>query len=170
MAIEIERKFLVSDATFLSGRQGVPIVQGYLAKAPMTIRVRVMGEQGFLTLKGPSHGCARDEFEYPIPLHDAYAMLDCYCRRFRIYKTRYEIPYGGHVFEVDVFHGPLAGLVVAEVELLSEGEAVAIPPWLDREVTGDPRYGNYALAQLHELAPSACCPKAAAAPPGDALA
>ena len=152
MAREIERKFLVADPSILHGRTGMNIVQGYLAKQGMTVRVRIIDDEGFLTLKGPSQGCSRDEFEYPIPLVDALTLLECYCNGQHVQKTRYLVPHGRHVFEVDVFRGGHAGLIVAEVELGHEDEVVELPNWLAREVTGDPNYGNYALAQAETCA------------------
>lgn len=147
MAKEIERKFLVNDLSVLRGRRGVSIVQGYLAKEAMTVRVRILGRKAFLTVKGPSLGLCRDEFEYPIPRADALAMLDSYCGPGLIRKTRYRVPHGRHVFEVDVFEGKLAGLVIAEVELRSETEEVDLPPWIGVEVTYDRRFGNFSLAR-----------------------
>lgn len=148
MPKEIERKFLVADLSVLEGRKGFSIVQGYLAKDAISVRVRTFGNQAFLTLKGPTCGISRDEFEYQIPLEDALAMLECYCASRLIRKTRYLIPHRDHVFEVDVFEGKLAGLVIAEVELTSEAQPVDLPPWIGGEVTGDSRFGNFSLAQM----------------------
>lgn len=92
MATEIERKFLVTDTTFLEGRRGVPVVQGYLAKDTMTVRVRTMGEKAFLTLKGPFVGIARDEYEYEIPCDDAHELLSRYCPGCIVTKTRFLVP------------------------------------------------------------------------------
>lgn len=146
MAKEIERKFLLADLSVVDGRHGLPIMQGYLAKEAMTVRVRTLGEEGFITVKGPKSGLVRDEFEYPIPLDDALAMLRTYCSPRLIRKTRYRIPHGRHLFEVDVFEGRLAGLVIAEVELRSETEPVELPPWVGTEITADGRFGNFSLA------------------------
>jgi adenylate cyclase len=148
MATEIERKFLVRGDAWKA--QGTPerYRQGYLRTAgSATVRVRVAGERGFLTIKGPTRGMTRSEFEYPIPLADARALLDSLCERPQIEKLRYRIPLGAHTWEVDEFLGDNAGLVVAEIELGSEDEPFDRPAWLGEEVTADPRYRNAALAQ-----------------------
>jgi adenylate cyclase len=156
MPLEIERKFLVPDASFLAGRTGQKVVQGSLLSKHPTLRVRIVDDTfGFLTLKGPAGPSevsapvavlARDEFEYPIPVEHARALLEGYARFGRLEKTRYNIDYGNHVFEVDVFAGSLAGLVMAEVELQNAAEQVDLPSWAGREVTQDHRYANSNLA------------------------
>jgi len=146
MGIEIERKFLVTgegwrqpDAQWLS--------QGYLSRDPLrTVRVRVAGEEAFLTIKGKTEGIARPEFEYPIPIADARALL-ALCDGPLVEKFRHRVAWGGLVWEVDEFHAANAGLVVAEVELASAEQAFAPPPWLGVEVSHDPRYFNANLAQ-----------------------
>ena len=150
MATEIERKFLVRETGFLDGRQGERIVQGYVAKEPgaMSTRVRLRADRAFLTLKGPREGLSRDEFEYPIPVADAQRMLALYCGNRVIQKTRYVVDFADQVFEVDVFEGRHAGLVIAEIELRHEGTSVILPHWVGQEVTHDRRYGNYVLAQF----------------------
>ena len=157
MGYEIERRFLVHDTAFLAGRTGERIVQGYVAKetGAMMVRVRIRGDAGYLTLKGPCSGLRRDEFEYRVPLADASRILADHCAGRHVRKTRFAVKYGGHVFEVDVFEGRHAGLVIAEVELKRETESVALPPWLGAEVTHDRRYGNFALAQLEGARPPA---------------
>ena len=146
MGIEIERKFLVTGETWRLGATGVSYAQGYLAHGTgRTVRVRTAGEQAFLTIKGPVTGISRSEFEYPIPTEDALEMLQL-CEGPIVQKTRFRIPYAGHVWEVDEFAGPNAGLVLAEVELLSPEEPVVLPPWIGREVTGDIRYYNSRLS------------------------
>jgi adenylate cyclase len=146
MGIEIERKFLVTGDAWRLGITGVSYAQGYLAHgAGMTVRVRTAGEQAFLTIKGPVTGISRSEFEYPIPTEDALEMLQL-CEGPIVQKTRFRIPYAGHLWEVDEFAGPNAGLVLAEVELLSPEEPVVLPPWIGREVTGDIRYYNSRLS------------------------
>lgn len=143
MGVEIERKFRVR-AGFRPQGAGTEIVQGYLSRDPLrTVRVRLAGERGYLTVKGETCGASRAEFEYEVPAADARAML-ALCAA-RVEKTRYRVPWAGHVFEVDVFHGASAGLVVAEVELADAAEEVALPPWTDGEVTGETRYYNAAL-------------------------
>lgn len=147
MATEIERKFLVQPRDWASMGVGKAYKQGYLSSADNAIvRVRLAGEQGFLTIKGRTEGISRSEFEYPIPRADAEAML-ALCPQPLIDKTRYRIPVGQHTWEVDVFHGLNDGLVVAEIELASEDEAFERPDWLAEEVTHDWRYTNASLAR-----------------------
>jgi adenylate cyclase len=150
MAREIERKFLVADPSVVHGREGERVVQGYLSSGTVTLRVRRRGNRGFLTIKGPSRGIVRDEFEYEIPVADADHLLESYCAPRRIVKTRYRIPHGCHEFEVDVFDGHLRGLIIAEVELEHENQAVALPPWIGAEVSTDGRYYNASLARAAE--------------------
>jgi CYTH domain-containing protein len=148
MPREIERKFLVTSDEWRIGAQGKRYRQGYLSiDVDRTVRVRVAGDQGFLTVKGRSAGASRAEYEYPIPVAHAEEMLDRLCLRPLIEKTRYRVAHGGLVWEVDVFAGESSGLTVAEVELEAEDQAVALPPWVGREVTGDPRYANASLVQ-----------------------
>lgn len=143
MALEIERKYLVTSDAWRGGAVGKLYRQGYLTTdAERAVRVRVAGDSGFLTVKGKPLGAVRAEYEYAIPRGEAEEMLDRLCLRPLVEKTRYRIPYGGLTWEVDEFAGENAGLVVAEVELRDEAEAVAPPPWVGREVTGDPRYAN----------------------------
>lgn len=148
MAVEIERKFRTSGVDFLAHQEGERLIQGYLSHDPhATVRLRVQGDNAWLTIKGKTHGASRSEFEYPIPTADAHAMLDEMCPEGVIDKTRYRIKVGEHVWEVDEFHGDNQGLVVAEVELDSEDQPFERPPWLGEEVTGDPRYYNSALSR-----------------------
>ena len=150
MATEIERKFLVRETAFLDGRKGERIVQGYVAKesGAMSTRVRIRGERAYLTLKGPREGISRDEFEYAIPVADARQLLEQYCGNRIIQKTRYVVDFAAQAFEVDVFEGRHAGLVIAEIELQSEHTPIVLPHWIGDEVTHDRRYGNYILAQF----------------------
>lgn len=123
--------------------QGVLLRQGYLSSAPERIvRVRIEGDAALLTIKGRTHGMTRAEWEYPIPVGDAQAFLDTLCERPVIEKRRYRIPYQGMTWEVDEFLGENAGLVVAEIELRSEGQAFCRPEWIGDEVTHDARYFN----------------------------
>ena len=143
MATEIERKFLVVGEAWRSLGPGMVYRQGYLSTVKeRTVRVRVAGEKGFLTVKGVSVGATRSEYEYAIPLADAEAMLDALCQRPLVEKIRYRIPVGGFVWEVDEFAGVNAGLIVAEIELTAEDQTFPRPTWIGREVTGDPRYFN----------------------------
>ncbi|MEC8880681.1 CYTH domain-containing protein [Alloalcanivorax venustensis] len=148
MAVEIERKFRTKGVDFLANQEGERLTQGYLSHDPRaTVRLRVQGDRAWLTIKGKTHGASRSEFEYPIPTADAHAMLEEMCPQGVIDKTRYRIPVGEHVWEVDEFHGDNQGLVVAEVELDSEDQPFERPPWLGEEVTDDPRYYNSALSR-----------------------
>ncbi len=148
MATEIERKFLVNGESWRVGAEGLAYRQGYLNRDPeRTVRVRLAGDAGFLTVKGRSQGACRTEFEYPIPVADARAMLEALCLGPIIEKVRYRVPFGGHVWEVDEFGGENRGLVLAELELGAPDEDFAVPPWVGQEVTGDPRYYNANLAQ-----------------------
>jgi adenylate cyclase len=143
MGIEIERKFLLSGDAWKALGAGTAYRQGYLsAVKERTVRVRTIGKQGFLTIKGISVGASRLEYEYEIPLGDADAMLNELCEKPLIEKKRYKIEYAGFIWEVDEFFGENEGLVVAEVELDSEDQAFNKPEWVGEEVTGDARYFN----------------------------
>jgi CYTH domain-containing protein len=149
MATEIERKFLVVGEEWRRTASGRRYRQGYLSTDPSrAVRVRTVGDQGFLTIKGATRGATRREYEYAIPVAEADAMLDGLCLRPLIEKVRYTVPFQGRIWEVDEFLGGNAGLVMAEVELESEGEELAMPAWIGKEVTDDPRYYNAAL--VHE--------------------
>ena len=147
MGIEIERKFLVTgDAWRVQAAGQTRFSQGYLCRDPArTVRVRIAGEQAFLTIKGATHGATRAEFEYALPLADAQALL-ALCDGPVVEKIRHLCPHEGMTWEVDEFLGANAGLVVAEIELESEGQPFAHPAWLGDEVTGDGRYVNANLA------------------------
>lgn len=153
MPKEIERKFLIQDVSILEGRAGRRLVQGYLGTEPATTRVRVAGQDAFLTIKGPPTGISCGEWEYAIPLEHAEEMLAIPGVRI-IEKTRYEIPAGEFTFEVDVFHGRHTGLVLVEVELPDEQTLVAIPEWVGEEVSGRREYTNAYLAKAHPLGDS----------------
>jgi adenylate cyclase len=143
MAKEVERKYLVTSLDWKRGAVGVAYRQGYLSTVKeRTVRVRTVGEKGFLTIKGITVGVSRSEFEYEIPVVDANAMLNDLCERPLIEKNRYKVPFGGLVWEIDEFFGENAGLVVAEVELSDDHQAIDLPPWVGMEVSGDPRYFN----------------------------
>jgi adenylate cyclase len=143
MAKEIERKFLVNGEEWKRGIAGVAYRQGYLSTVKeRTVRVRTVGDKGFLTIKGITVGVSRSEFEYSIPTEDANALLNDLCERPLIEKTRYKIQHGGLTWEVDEFFGENQGLVVAEVELQDEHQTIDRPSWLGQEVSGDPRYFN----------------------------
>jgi len=143
---EIERKFLVTNDTWRTKATGTRYRQGFLSTEPeRTVRVRIAGDRGTLTIKGKTIGATRPEFEYDIPREDAEQLLDTLCQRPLIEKVRYLLPQGLHTWEVDVFEGDNAGLVVAEIELRSEDEVFERPPWLGEEVTHDARYFNASL-------------------------
>jgi CYTH domain-containing protein len=146
VAREIERKFLVRDDSWRDGTSSTRIAQGYLSTDPArSVRVRLAGEQAWLTIKGLAEGISRDEFEYPIPAADARQLLSL-CLPGIIDKTRHLVPFGGKSWEVDVFHAANEGLIVAEIELEHADESPPLPPWLGAEVTDDPRYFNSSLA------------------------
>lgn len=147
MAKETEQKFLVTDDSYkIMATSTRDIAQGYLSmRREATVRVRIADGQGYLTVKGITSGATRDEWEYAIPASDAREMMRI-CEGTVIEKTRYLVPFGGHTWEVDEFHGAYEGLTVAEVELASENEQVALPPFVGREVTGDPQYYNSVMA------------------------
>jgi len=142
MAREIERKYLVDVTTWQPQGTGTPYVQGYLnSHKERTVRVRLEGGTAKLTIKGPTVGVTRTELEYAIPHDDAVAMLEL-CERPLIEKTRHLETHDGKRWEIDVFAGDNAGLVVAEIELASEDEPFSVPSWAIREVSDDPRYYN----------------------------
>ncbi len=143
MGLEIERKFLLKGDEWRSLADGKPYRQGYIrTNGENTVRVRVAGDKGFLTIKGPVAGATRTEYEYEIPLQDALEMLERLCDKPYIEKIRHTVPVEGFVWEIDEFQGANAGLVVAEVELDGEDQAFDKPDWVGDEVTGDPRYYN----------------------------
>jgi adenylate cyclase len=147
MAKEIERKFLVQPRKWSDLGPGLVIRQGYLsASKQSSVRVRTYGDKAFLTVKGSTSDATRDEYEYEIPINDANEMLANLCEQPQIEKTRYRIVFKGHTWEVDEFIGENRGLTVAEVELKNTKEQVELPDWIDREVTGDPRYYNSNLS------------------------
>ncbi|WP_303721472.1 CYTH domain-containing protein [Malonomonas rubra] len=148
MAIEIERKFLVADDSWRDNTTGILFRQGYLSAEPeRTVRVRLEGDAGKLTIKGKSQGISRSEYEYEIPQQDAMEMLDHLCLLPLIEKTRYRIKYAGLVWEVDEFYGANEGLILAEVELDSEEAVFERPDWVGEEVSGNPRFFNSNLVK-----------------------
>lgn len=150
MATETERKFLLKDTSWNTGLSGTSYKQGYLITSrERTVRVRIAGDHAYITIKGPMQdgSLAKSEFEYEIPIADAEELYDHVCLPEKIEKTRYMIPYEGHTWEVDVFHGLNEGLVMAEVELEDEHEALILPPWIGEEVSHDRRYFNGLLAK-----------------------
>lgn len=147
MAQEIERKFLVAGSFKESATKQTRITQGYLSSIPeRTVRVRIKGDKGFITIKGIGNGsgASRYEWEKEIPTTEVEELLKI-CEPGVIDKTRFLVPSGNHTFEVDEFYGDNQGLVVAEVELSAEDEAFQKPEWLGQEVTGDVKYFNSML-------------------------
>jgi adenylate cyclase len=144
MPIEIERKFLVSGEYPRTG--GMRTSQAYLCTDPArTVRVRIEPERALLAIKGEPVGLARPEFEYEIPMDEARELMKL-CAGSVVEKTRYHHREGGHLWEIDVFHGANDGLVIAEIELEAEHEAFDRPDWLGEEVSEDPRYFNSYLS------------------------
>ena len=148
--MEIERKFLVKDNSFIDKAfRKRSIVQGYICSdAERTVRVRICDDKAFLTIKSASNerGWSRYEFELSIPKKDAVELLKL-CLPGLIEKTRYDVIFGNHTWEVDVFHGENEGLMVAEIELSSEDEPFELPEWVGQEVSGNINYYNAMLAK-----------------------
>ncbi len=144
---EIEYKFLVDRVIWEKAEKPKPelIVQGYISKSEdSTVRVRIKGERGYLTIKGKTTGITRTEFEYEIPVSDAEAMIDLFTEK-HIRKHRYEVMVDGKTWEVDEFHGKLEGLILAELEVESEDETFTKPNWVTQDVSTDPNYYNAVL-------------------------
>ena len=149
MATEIERKFLVLNDTWRArAAPGVRYRQGYISGSKnASVRVRIEGEVARLNIKSATLDITRREYEYTIPVHDADEMLKHLCDMPLIDKRRYHVRHGEHVWEIDVFEGDNAGLVVAEIELSRVDEQFARPDWIGQEVSHDARYYNVCLAQ-----------------------
>ena len=152
MAVEIERKFLVDHSlwqTFKSTNrlEGIPFKQGYLSEGQATVRVRIKGDTGAITVKGKTVGLSRLEFEYEVPLADADEMLTELCNKPLIDKHRYFYREGDFTWEVDEFHGENEGLILAEIELPAEDAEFNHPEWLREDVSGDGRYYNVSLTK-----------------------
>lgn len=161
MGVEIERKFLVKRDAWPRDPEARRVRQGYLNLDPArSVRVRTAGGGGRITVKGESLGAARTEFEYPIPHEDAEQMLEHQCVRPLVEKVRHRVLFAGMTWEIDEFFGDNLGLVLAEVELATVDQQVEIPPWIEREVTGDPRYFNAYLCRhpfrVWRRAPDGC--------------
>jgi adenylate cyclase len=147
MAIEIERKFLVKGEGWRGYADPVQYVQGYLlADERRTVRIRIAGKCGFITIKGKSDGMSRKEFEYQIPLDDALEIMQLSSIPL-IEKKRSRIEWEGKIWEVDEFEGRNKGLIMAEIELKAEDEHFNLPPWIGEEVTGNLRFYNSYLSQ-----------------------
>ncbi|KFC76162.1 CYTH domain-containing protein [Massilia sp. LC238] len=149
MGVEIERKFLPSGDGWRQLGEPVLLRQGYLCSDPeRTVRVRIEGETGALTIKSKGSGVRRGEWEYPIPLPEAQELLDTLCERPLVEKYRRRIEHAGFTWEIDEFLGENAGLVVAEIELPSEDTVFDRPDWIGQEVSGDKRYYNSSLIRF----------------------
>jgi adenylate cyclase len=156
MAKEIEYKFLINDLCdidLLKVERYEEIIQGYLTRSGTGAAIRVRcsiwndgREEAFVTIKSPAKGMTRDEYEYEIPVKDAFAMMQL-CAGRQIVKTRYFIKHGEHTIELDFFGGKLSGLIMAEIEVESEDEKVEFPSWFGRNVTTDIEYTNIHLAE-----------------------
>lgn len=149
MAMEIEHKFLLKDDSWRGEiTQSTLFKQGYLSNTPLSsVRVRVSDEQAWINIKSATIGTQRQEFEYAIPMADGLELLATLCHKPLIEKTRHLLTHNGHVWEIDEFFGENAGLIVAEIELSTVGEAFDKPTWLGEEVTHDVRYYNNNLCQ-----------------------
>ena len=150
MATEIEHKFLLKNDEWRKAniKKSVRYRQGYMASNKQSsVRVRISDHDAFLNIKGATLGVKRREYEYHIPEQDARELLDNLCTKPLIEKTRYYIEYEGFTWEVDVFEGDNEGLIVAEVEIDSEGQEFPKPSWVGKEVSDDPRYYNSCLAE-----------------------
>ena len=150
MPLEIERKFLlVNDGWRLAVARTLKLAQGYLDRSERcSVRVRLEGSEARLNIKSRTLGVSRLEYEYPVPVEEAREMLAQLCGGRVIEKTRHFVPAGAHTFEIDVFEGENAGLVVAEIELGAPDESFERPPWLGEEVSHDIRYYNTSLIDL----------------------
>jgi adenylate cyclase len=148
MATEIERKFKVISDEYKKMGEPLNCKQGYLdTQNEPLVRVRIMGEKAYLTLKGKNEGIRRLEFEYEIPVLDAEELLTNFCSTTLIEKNRYILSIEEIIWEVDEFLGENSGLVIAEVELLSENDNFNKPSWIGREVSHDTKYYNYKLVE-----------------------
>jgi adenylate cyclase len=149
MGVEIERKFLVAGDDWRALGTPALLRQGYLSTDPArTVRVRIEGGQGVLTIKGKNEGATRGEWEYQIPLDEAAELLDTLCSQPLVEKYRTRVTVGNHVWEVDEFLGANQGLIVAEIELGAEDELFLLPEWIGAEVTGEKRYYNSQLGKV----------------------
>ena len=149
MGIEIEKKYLIEKMPILPENiVANKIVQGYLKRGvySSTIRVRQLGNTGYITIKGKKVGLVQPEYEYEIPVEDAKELFEL-CEPGLLEKTRYYIPHGKFTIELDIFEGKNKGLIIAEVELESENEVFDIPYWFGKEVSYDSNYSNAALSR-----------------------
>lgn len=148
MGIEIERKFLITNNGWKKGAKYSTCRQGYIfAEKKGVVRIRVIDQKGFVTIKSAPVVLTRQEYEYEIPLADANSMLEDLCDKYIVEKKRYKIKFGNHIWEIDEFTGHNEGLVLAEIELSNENETFEPPPWIGEEVSLDPKYHNSNLSK-----------------------
>ncbi len=148
MGKEIERKFLVKSDDYKRLAKGTLYRQGYLSvRKEAVVRVRIIDDKGFITIKSKNIGAIRAEYEYEVPYSDACEMLDSLCEKPIVEKYRYKLEFKGAVWEIDEFLGDNEGLVMAEIELINENDDFQKPEWIGEEVTKDPRYYNSNLAK-----------------------
>ena len=148
MSIEIERKFLITGNDWRQGARPSYCRQGYIfAEKKGIVRVRIIDQKGYLTIKSVPVGLKRHEYEYEIPIVDANSILDNLCENYIVEKKRYKLKYTDHFWEIDEFMGYNEGLILAEIELSDENESFERPPWIDKEVTQDPKYYNSSLSK-----------------------
>lgn len=143
MAVEIEKKFLLNYLPKALLGKPESICQGYIVnRKEIIVRIRLSGENAFITIKGPTINNSRNEYEYPLPIEDAKQMLTLFCQKNRVEKKRYKIDYKGFVWEIDQFTGKNQGLIIAEIELESADQKFEKPDWVGKEVSQDARYYN----------------------------
>lgn len=147
MGIEIEKKFLLKNDSWRKGASGELYRQGYIMRGPVVVRIRTAGAKGFITIKGELKSISRPEYEYSIPFEEANEMLDAFCEKPLIEKTRYKVFYAGRKWEIDEFHGENQGLLFAELEIENENAVFEMPDWIGEEVTQDRRYYNSNLVK-----------------------
>jgi adenylate cyclase len=148
MAVEIERKFLITNMDWKNDARSHSYRQGYIfAEKKGVVRVRTIDQKGYLTIKSAPIGLKRQEYEFEIPLADANSMLENLCDNYIIEKKRYKIKYADHIWEVDEFTGHNDGLYLAEIELSDENESFEKPAWIGEEVSLDPKYHNSNLSK-----------------------
>ncbi|MCH8013090.1 MAG: CYTH domain-containing protein [Candidatus Marinimicrobia bacterium] len=148
MGKEIERKFLVKESNWQKSSKGLLIQQGYIViRKEKVVRIRIMNDKGYLTIKGTTTGATRNEYEYEIPLEDASQMLNNLCEKPILEKHRYKINHDGMTWEIDIFHRENEGLIVAEIELEYEDQEFEKPDWVNMEVTDDLKYFNANLVK-----------------------
>ncbi|MEE2902247.1 MAG: CYTH domain-containing protein [Myxococcota bacterium] len=147
MPTEIERKFLVDSALWTPSSKGVSIIQAYVCVEDTTVvRVRILAEKAFLTIKGKTEGLSRPEYEYPVPVSHAQEMIAAFGSKRCVEKLRFTEEHNGMTWEIDIFKGQNQPLILAEIELTSEHQEFERPVWLGREVSDDSRYYNSNLA------------------------